>query len=280
MRSYWMIGLLAVTLVLTGCGPRQSADSPLVEQTVVNNFFEITPTASGQKGDDSQPQSKAVVAQSTLPAYPTPLPTYLVPSRLVTQGAVTAIPTHTNTVAPTATSQVTSQPTNTSATQTPTTAPTATVVRTATTAATALPTAAAFIYEPQSGTPIQIQNFSNPTAGCNWQAIAGQVFDKDGNPVLNVVVKAGGVWNNTTVNLLGMTGAANQYGEGGYELVLGNKAVATTKTTWVQLFDLASKPLSDKIFVSTSADCTKNLVVLNFKVIGEGFNSYVPMILP
>ena len=89
--------------------------------------------------------------------------------------------------------------------------------------------------------------------------MAGQVFDADGLPVKNLVVKAGGTWNAAAVNLLGMTGTSTAYGEGGYELVLGNKAVISTNTVWVQVFDLASKPVTDKVYVSTSSDCTKNL---------------------
>ncbi len=123
-----------------------------------------------------------------------------------------------------------------------------------------------------------IQNFVNSSAGCSWQGIAGQVFDTDGSPIKNIVVKAGGTWNGAAVSLVGMTGAATSYGEGGYELVLGTKVVASNQTVWVQLYDLSGNVLSNKVNISTTTDCTKNLVLLNFKAISDGYSNYVPLV--
>ena len=283
MRRFWFITIILVALVMTGCQPK--VEEGVTEVVGVNHFFDTTPTASAPKSIDSDAQAHAITTPTPGPAYPTPLVTYLATSQIVTYeptspAAATATSTPMNTATKTPTS--TSTPLNTSA---PTTIPpTATKTITPTTpAATAIPTAvstaSAYLYAVQSGSPVQIQNFVNSTAGCAWQGIAGQVFSIDGAPVKNIVVKAGGTWNGVAVNLLGMTGAASNYGEGGYELVLGTKVVTTNKTVWVQLFDLAGNPLTEKVYVSTSTDCTKNLVLLNFKEITGGFDSYVPLVI-
>ncbi len=289
MRRFWFISLLLLALVLAGCQPK--LEEGVTEVISGNNFFDTTPTASAPKTGDSEAQAKVVSTPTPVPAYPTALPTYLATSRIVTYApggpgsatsTSTAIPA---TSTPLSTNTATAASTIPAATSTPIIAATATTVRTntPTTAPTVAPTSAststAYLYTVQSGSPVQIQNFVNSTAGCAWQGIAGQVFDNDGTPIKNIVVKAGGTWNGATVNLLGMTGAASNYGEGGYELVLGTKVLATTNTVWVQLYDLAGKALTEKVYVSTSTDCTKNLVLLNFKEIAGGFDSFVPLVI-
>ena len=65
------------------------------------------------------------------------------------------------------------------------------------------------------------------------------------------------------VNLV-MTGLAPQYGQGGFEITLANKLVASTSTMWVQLLDQQNLPLSDRIYFDTFEDCQKNLVIIYF----------------
>jgi hypothetical protein len=62
-----------------------------------------------------------------------------------------------------------------------------------------------------------------------------------------------------------VTGINKEYGTSGYEFVLGNAPIASNKTLYVQLVDQSGIPLSDKIEVTTSADCSKNLVIVRFK---------------
>ncbi len=263
-------------LLLSGCKPGASITEGVQDANPSPHFFESTSVVLTGKNVESDAQAHAVATQTPV-VYPTPLATYLVRSVLVTdapqatQAENTAIPTATRTVAPTTASTI--LPTNTStpqsiATNTSTTMPTQT--------ATSVP---AFMFAAQSGTPVEIQNFVNTTAGCNWQGIAGQIFDKDDTPLKNIVIRAGGTWNGQPVNLLGVSGAATLYGEGGYELVLGTKTALTTKTVWVQLYDLQSKQLSEKVYINTSTTCSKNLILLNFKFIAEGYESYIPLIV-
>jgi hypothetical protein len=280
MRKYNIVSTLILILVLTAC---QSQGAGLAKVVPADHFFDSTPTSSIQKGMEEEAQAhSAATATKTLVSYPTPQATYLVGSNLVTYTSpdkptntpTQIVPSATTAPANTAThvpATLAATATQVLATSTKTTVPSATFTPTRTKTsvpgtATASPTATVqvYLYGPQSGTPIQSQNFVNSTSGCSWQGIAGQVFDKSGNPVSSVVVKGGGTWNGSNVTLLGLTGAATGYGEGGYELVLGTKAVASTQTVWVQLYDLAGKSLSKQIYVSTSSDCTKNLVILNF----------------
>ena len=291
MRKELFIYLIVAAVVLAGCGKRAGDGNPAIDTAPQAHLFQMTPTTSGQKNEESEAQAKAIATIGAMPGYPTPYATYLVPSRLTT---VTHAPTQIATVAPTQaqpttipTTSVPTQvlPTQTGPTATPTRVPptaTATHVPPTATPTSIPPTAVPivqYVYAVQPGSPALVPNFANAAAGCSWQGIAGQVFDADGVQVKNLVVKAGGTWNGAAVNLLGMTGTSSAYGEGGYELVLGTKAVTSTNSVWVQVFDLASKPVTDKVYVSTSSDCTKNLTLLNFKEIVAGINIYIPMVI-
>lgn len=119
-------------------------------------------------------------------------------------------------------------------------------------------------YKVQDGTPIFIQNFAHASAGCQWMSVAGQVFDSTSNPAKNLVVNISGTLNGQTIDLLGVTGNAEQYGAGGYDIQLGTTPIASTGTLSIQLFDLSGKPLSEKMSFDTSADCSQNVVLINF----------------
>ncbi len=187
MRKNLFFFLILAAAVLAGCGNR-SSNIPVVDSAPQAHLFQMTPTASGEKGEENEAQAHAVGTPTYLPGYPTPLSTYVVPSRLIkityapTQGQPTTIP-------PTGTP--TKTPTRTPTPSTPTSIP-----------PTATPTPLYF-YAVQPGSPAMLPNFANASAGCNWQGIAGQVFNADGLPVNNLVVKAGGTWNGAAVNSAG-----------------------------------------------------------------------------
>lgn len=110
-----------------------------------------------------------------------------------------------------------------------------------------------------------MSNFAHPEEGCGWLGIAGQIFDRKGEVVKDVVVKAGGTLNGEPIlNSLSMPGAAKAYGPGGYELVLSDDPLDSEEEVWIQLFDLSSHPLSEKTYLTTYAACDKNLILLNF----------------
>lgn len=132
--------------------------------------------------------------------------------------------------------------------------------------ATATPAPIDVVYVLQPGSPAYLDNFAHPAEGCNWQGIAGQVFDAQGQPVPNLIVKVSGNWNGSDVALIGVTGmvAGLPYGPGGYEIVLGNKAVNSTMPLMLQFFNQDQEPLTEPLSITTKAACAKNLVIANF----------------
>jgi hypothetical protein len=165
-----------------------------------------------------------------IPASNTPAPTATIDLTQIAQ-LTAAVPTNTP------------QPTNTSA---PTFTPTKTL--------------SAFPFVVQGDGPAPISNFAN-SAGCNWMGIGGQAFDISGNPIINysVHLEGGGL------SVDSRTGSKTAYGPGGFEFYLNNRPVQSTGEFKVQLFDQTGKvPVSDVVIVNTYADCSKNLLLVNF----------------
>jgi len=105
----------------------------------------------------------------------------------------------------------------------------------------------------------------HPELACNWAGIGGTVIDANNSPIVGVVVVLRGTLNGSTVDQPTVSGINKEYGPSGFEFVLGNAPVETNKTLYVQLVDQQNIPLSDPIQISTSADCSKNLVMVRFK---------------
>jgi hypothetical protein len=192
----------------------------------------------------------------------------------------TATPIETSTDLPTETATATNAPTTT-ATVLPTSMPTSTstVASTATTAATstivaatntptftATATSAAVSFSVQTGSPVYMTNFNHPGKGCSWSGVGGQVFDSAGNPLTGYIVKITGKYNSITISSVGVTGMidATPYGPGSFEIVLGSKAVASTNLLTIQVFDPDGDAVSNPLTFSTYADCSKNLMIINF----------------
>ena len=116
-----------------------------------------------------------------------------------------------------------------------------------------------------AGDPVAIPNIGHPEAGCDWMGVAGRAFNLSGAPIAQgLFVQMGGSLDGQAVDMLSMIGTATQYGQGGYEFTLAEKPVASDQSLWVQLFDQAMLPLSDKVPFSTYAECNKNLALVNF----------------
>ena len=119
-------------------------------------------------------------------------------------------------------------------------------------------------YQIQPGTPTLIQNFAHAYAACSWLSVAGQVIDSSGTPVKNLVVSIKGTLNGNLVDLLGLTGLADEYGPGGYEIQLGTQPVASTGTLTIQVLDLDGNALTAAILFDTTAECSQNVILINF----------------
>ena len=101
--------------------------------------------------------------------------------------------------------------------------------------------------------------------GCNWMGVAGRVIDLQGAPVANVNVQLLGSLDGKYINLTSLTGTARDYGESGYEFTIANKTMDSKKSLSVYLFDQSQIQISEKVTFDTSSDCSKNLVLINFK---------------
>jgi hypothetical protein len=192
--------------------------------------------------------------QPTCPVCPTCPPGTGIPP------TSTPTPTQTATITstPTATSTCTLRPnTVTPSGPTPST-PTPTLTRTATNVS--------LWFTVQAGMPIYLQNFVHDDKGCNWMGVAGQVFDKDGSPLGNVVVVVKGSLNGAQVSFITLTGfpSSVSYGPGGYEIQLANAIYNSGNTLSIQLFDSTGVALSNPVPFSTYANCSKNLILINF----------------
>jgi hypothetical protein len=102
-------------------------------------------------------------------------------------------------------------------------------------------------------------------ASCNWQGVGGTVDDQNSSPIIGIVVRLGGTLSGKSVEMTTVSGISPEYGKSGFEFVLSDKPVDSRDTLYVQLLDQAGLPLSDRIYIDTSSDCKKNLVLVRFK---------------
>jgi hypothetical protein len=105
----------------------------------------------------------------------------------------------------------------------------------------------------------------HPELACNWAGIGGTVVDSSNSPVIGVVIVLRGSLDGKLIDQPTVSGINKEYGQSGFEFVLGSAPIKTDKTLYVQLVDQNNIPLSDKVYVSTSTDCAKNLVLVRFK---------------
>jgi len=117
-----------------------------------------------------------------------------------------------------------------------------------------------------SGSVTQLEStIIHPDLACNWAGIGGTVVDTNNSPVIGTVVVLRGTLNGSSIEQQTVSGINKEYGPSGFEFVLGNAPVASDKTLFVQLVDQQNIPLSDPVQITTSTDCSKNLVMVRFK---------------
>ena len=80
-------------------------------------------------------------------------------------------------------------------------------------------------------------------------------------PLISQQIELGGTLNGLTISEMTLSGLATAYGQAGFEFPLSDHPIASTQTVWIQVFDISSKPLTDKIFFDTYSTCTQNLVM-------------------
>lgn len=157
-------------------------------------------------------------------------------------------------------------------TWTPTSAPTETPKPQSATETPAAPTfsttysSGLYPFELESDPIAMASTVFHTDGNCSWQGVAGRVVDMNGNPQPNIRVRLQGIYDGKTVDLSTLTGlAAEWYGDSGFEFKLGDKALDSTALLAIQLEDQSLMPISDQVIINTYADCTKNLILVNFK---------------
>jgi hypothetical protein len=167
----------------------------------------------------------------------------------------TTIPTRTNTPRPTLTIEPTSTPLVLVTPDTPTITPSPT--------RTVRPTGVPY------GRTIRLLDSTTfrPETTCGNFLLAGQVLDARSNHVVGLMVRMGGSLPGKSFNpsLTTLSGIVPAYGPSGFEFDLGIQPVASRETLWIQLFNQEGGALSEQIFLTTSGDCDKNLIFIQFK---------------
>jgi len=106
----------------------------------------------------------------------------------------------------------------------------------------------------------------HPDLDCKtWAGIGGTIVDNNGSHIIGFAVVLRGSLDGKVVEQLTVSGINKEYGQSGFEFKIGDAPIASKQTLYVQVLDQAGVPLSDKIYVTTSADCNKNLVLVRFK---------------
>lgn len=91
-------------------------------------------------------------------------------------------------------------------------------------------------------------------------------MDANNSPIIGTVVVLRGFLDGSSVEQQNLSGINKEYGPSGFEFVIGSAPIASNKTLYVQLVDLNNIPLSDKVEITTSTDCSKNLILIRFKM--------------
>jgi hypothetical protein len=104
----------------------------------------------------------------------------------------------------------------------------------------------------------------NSAVGCTWLGIGGVVTSRAGNPLVGITISLSGSLDFTTYNQTTLSGAAPQYGNGGYEFYLGGTLTASQGNLYLQVVGEDGQPISDPIAITTYSDCQRNLILINF----------------
>jgi hypothetical protein len=189
------------------------------------------------------------------PASPQPTPTLFSLESAQVSGEID-MPKVSPTPEKTPTPEITIEPTNTPPIAFPTEEPTASPTPVVTSTGAVAPIEATFPFELQASVAYMPHL---GTEGCDYMAIAGQVFDGDGGPLLGIPVVAE---DGDLFSALDFTGNATQYGPAGYEIYIDASPYAGTFT--VKLVSETGMALSDNVVVETSDSCSENIAIVNF----------------
>ncbi len=107
----------------------------------------------------------------------------------------------------------------------------------------------------------------NPDSGCTWLGVGGVVKDQAGNALVGMTLMLNGTLGFDSFNQTTNSGAAPQYGPGGYEFYLGGELTASQGSLFIQVIGDNGQPVSEQIVFDTYSDCQRNLILINFRQI-------------
>ncbi len=171
-----------------------------------------------------------------------------------TASATRRRPTATRSITPTETPASTRATTRVPIEVVDTVTPTRTRTRTPTSTRTPTATQSPYLYSLQPGYP----RYAAYPGGCGWMGFAGEVYDRDGRLVNNVIVRIVGP------EYLLLSGNAQVYGINGWVQKVADRPSATSRFYAVQLQDFVGNALSETVTVPTFGDCARNLILVNF----------------
>jgi hypothetical protein len=124
-----------------------------------------------------------------------------------------------------------------------------------------------FYFGPQVNTPVYLPNFTHADSGCSWLGVAGQVFGENDIPINGMTVSLSGMINGRTISLNGVTGEAQAYGQGGYEIKIANAPFSSSGSLIMILIDGNQTIVANPVPLVTFEDCSKNLILVNYSLI-------------
>ena len=107
----------------------------------------------------------------------------------------------------------------------------------------------------------------NPDSGCTWLGVGGVVKDQTGNALSGMTLMLNGTLGFESYNQTTISGAAPQYGQGGYEFYLGGELIPSLGSLLIQVMGDNGQPVSERIVFDTYSDCQRNLILINFRQI-------------
>ncbi len=119
---------------------------------------------------------------------------------------------------------------------------------------------------PYSATVSAIEStIIHPDLSCNWFGVGGSVVDAQNAPVLYMTLRLTGTVDGKPIDKVTVSGTTLDYGQSGFEFVLGDKPIASNKLLTLQLLGQDGLPKAENVYVITYNDCKKNLILVRFK---------------
>ena len=124
--------------------------------------------------------------------------------------------------------------------------------------------------------PTYLSNFMNTEVSCNEIEIVGQIFDKDGLPLNDMVVLVRPINIDSSEEHIGYSGAYQDLGPAGYQIKFHSNE--TEEKVSIQLFNKTGESVSEPYTINTYSDCERNFLILNFSFDDKYIHMFFPII--